>query len=208
MGVGSQGNTECPGETEISQLQVALDVNQQILRLQITVQDAVAVAVANALYQLSHESLNHSFTETQVGTHHRTIRKSLSTATLADGQSLHVFLQVEVKVFEDEVELMAVGVDNVQQLYNIGVLHLFEEGDLANGGTWDTLIFGFETDLLESDDTIGMVELAGLVDNTVGTYEDEMTRELGINKANLGGIDRATQSRQSHVPSPIFSIFW
>lgn len=184
MGVGSQGDTECPSETEISQLQVALDVNKQVLRLQITVQNAVAVAVANTLHKLSHESLDHSFTESQVGTHHGTIRKSLSTATLADRKGLHVFLQVEVEVLEDKVELVAIGVDNVQQLDNVGVLHFFEEGDLADGGTGDTLIFGLETNLLESDDTIGMVELTGFVDNTVGTYGDEMTRELGINKAN------------------------
>jgi hypothetical protein len=38
---------------------------------------------------------------------------------------------------------MTVGVDDIEQLNDIRVVHLFEERDLANGGTWDAFIFGF-----------------------------------------------------------------
>lgn len=65
VGVSAQGDTECSGQTKIGKLEVALTVNEQILRLQITVQDAVTVAVPNTLNQLRHELLHHSIAQTQ-----------------------------------------------------------------------------------------------------------------------------------------------
>lgn len=62
---------------------------------------------------------------------------------------------------------MTIGVDNVQQLDNVGVLHFFEKRDLADGGTGNTLIFGFQSDLLEGNNSVRMGQLAGLVDDTV-----------------------------------------
>jgi hypothetical protein len=62
---------------------------------------------------------------------------------------------------------VAISVDDVQQLHDVGVLHLLEQGDLADGCAGDTLIFGLETDLFQSDDTVGRVQFAGLVDDTV-----------------------------------------
>lgn len=48
---------------------------------------------------------------------------------------------------------MSFGVDNVKQSYDVGVAHLLEQGDFADGGAGYTLVLGFETDLLQCDDS-------------------------------------------------------
>src|SRR5690242_19283230 len=48
VGVGAKRDTKGARETKVGQLQVALAVNQQVLRLEIAVQDPMAVAVAHA----------------------------------------------------------------------------------------------------------------------------------------------------------------
>ena len=63
---------------------------------------------------------------------------------------------------------MAVGVHNVEQAKDIGIVHLFEKGDFADGGGGDAFIFGFEADLLEGDDAVVGEKVAGLVDHAVG----------------------------------------
>jgi hypothetical protein len=167
VSIGTQGDTKGSGQTEISQLQVTITVDKQVLGFEVTVQDTVAMAVTNTLNQLSHELLHHGVAQTQVGAQHRAIRQGLATTTLANRQSLHVFLQVTVEKLKDKVKLVAVGVNNVQQLDDVGILHLLEERDLANGSAGDALIFGLETDLFQSDDTVGVVQFASLVDDTV-----------------------------------------
>lgn len=63
---------------------------------------------------------------------------------------------------------MAVGVDDVEQADNCVIVHFLEQGNLADGCAGNTLIFGFEADLLESDDTVvGGCEIAGFVDDAV-----------------------------------------
>lgn len=49
VGVSAERDTEGAGKTEISELQVAIHVNEQVLGLKVTVQDAVGVAVAGAV---------------------------------------------------------------------------------------------------------------------------------------------------------------
>lgn len=103
---------------------------------------------------------------------HDTLRQRLAATTLADGQSLHVLLQIHVQVLEDKVELVAVGVDDVEEAHDVGVVHFLEKRDLANGSGRDTFIFGFEADLLESNNAlIGRAQVEGFVDNTVRACE-------------------------------------
>lgn len=66
---------------------------------------------------------------------------------------------------------MSVGMDDVEQTHNVGVVHFFQERDLANGGGWDTLIFGFEADFLEGYNAAAVQEVAGFVDDSVGSWE-------------------------------------
>ena len=79
---------------------------------------------------------------------HDPLRKRLPPPALAHRQRLHVLLQVQVQVLEHEVQLMTVGVHNVEQTDDVRVDHLLEEGNLADGGGGDAFVFGFETDLL------------------------------------------------------------
>jgi hypothetical protein len=177
VSVGAKRNTERSGKTEIGQFQVAFTVNQQILRLQVTVQNSVAMAVSDSFNKLGHELFDHGITQAQGCTGLEPIGQGLPSPTVTDRQSLHVFLKVEIEEFEDKVELVAIGVNNVQQLNNVGVLHLLQEGDLANCSAGNALIFGFEANLLQGNDTIGVIEFTGLVDHTVGAYRAS-TREL------------------------------
>lgn len=172
VGVRPQRYTESAGKTEISQLEIAVLVDQQVLRLQITVQNAVSVAVAHTLAELHHELLDHVRVHAQLlACQSRALWQRLPASTLADWQRLHVLLQIQVEELEDEVELVAVGVHDVQKADDVGVVHLLEERDLADGGRGDALIFGFQTDLFERDDALVLCcEIAGLVDNSVGSW--------------------------------------
>ena len=49
MGVGPYRNSKSPGKSKIGQFDVALSVNEEILRLEVSVQHPVAVAVRNTL---------------------------------------------------------------------------------------------------------------------------------------------------------------
>lgn len=185
VGVCAQGNTKRSGKTEISQLEVALLVDEQVLGLEIAMKDAMGVAVADSVAQLLHKLLDHGVAETQVATPavHDTFGQRLASATLGDGQSLHVLLQIQVEVFEDEVQLVAVCMDNIEQTHNVWVVHFLEQGDFANGRRGDAFIFCFQTDLLEGDDAVvGGAEVTGLVHNTVcacGHVSMDRVRWLG-----------------------------
>lgn len=64
--------------------------------------------------------------------------------------------------------------DDVEESDNVGIVHLFEERDLADGSAGNSFVFGFETNFLESDDPTAILEVAGFVDNTVGSYDGLM----------------------------------
>jgi hypothetical protein len=193
MCVGTERDTERARQTEISQLQVALLVDEQVLRFEITVQDAVGVAVAGSLEQLERELLDlrscqhlncrdfhighahhvRAQTHVSLATVHDTLRQRLAATTLAHRQCLHVLLQVQVQVLEDEVELVAVGVDDVEQADDVRVVHFLEQRNLANGGGRDALILSLETDLLQRNNAlVGSAQVESLVDDTVRTCEE------------------------------------
>ena len=171
MGICPEWHTKSTSKTEICQLEVTVLVDQQVLRLQVTMQNSVGMAVAHALAQLHHEPLDHRRIHDQLlACQSRTLWKSLSTPAIADRQRFHVLLEIEVEEFEYEVELVAVGVHDVQQADNVGVVHLLEQGDLTDRGRRHALIFGLETDLLERNNALVLgCEVAGLVDNSVGS---------------------------------------
>jgi hypothetical protein len=152
VSIRPQRNTKRPRQTEIRQLEVALLVNQQVLRLEIAVQDAVRVAVLHAADQLVHEALHHILAEP----HTR-------------GDSFHVLLKIQVEEFEDQVHLVALRND-VKELHDVRIVHLFEQTDLADGSARDTLVFCFETDLLHRYDPVVVVQVLRLVHDSVRAY--------------------------------------
>jgi hypothetical protein len=170
VGVGAQGHAEGTGKTEISKLQVSFTVDEQVLWLQVAVQDAVTVAVPDALAQLAHELLDNSIAQTEsVQLSTRALGKGLATTTVRDGEGLHVLLQVQVEELADKIELVAVGVNNVEQADDVGVAHLLQQGDLTDGSRGDALVLGLESDLLEGHDAPAISEVARLVDDAIGT---------------------------------------
>lgn len=57
MRVRPQRDTECAGQAKVGKLEVALLVNQEVLRLEVTVEDTVDVTVEQALDELVRELL-------------------------------------------------------------------------------------------------------------------------------------------------------
>lgn len=66
MGVGAEGNTESARETKISELEVSLLVDEQVLGLQVAMKDAMSVAVSDTGAELRHEFLDHSLAQSHV----------------------------------------------------------------------------------------------------------------------------------------------
>ena len=100
---------------------------------------------------------------------HDPLRQRLPPPTLTDGQRLHILLEIQVQELEDEVQLVAVGVHDVEQAHDGVVVHLFEQGDLADGGAGHAPVFGLQADLLQRDDAVVRGrEVAGFVDDAVG----------------------------------------
>lgn len=58
MGVGAEWDAESTGETEVADLEVAVFVDEKVLGLEIAVQDAVGVAVADSEEELVAELLD------------------------------------------------------------------------------------------------------------------------------------------------------
>lgn len=104
MCVCAQRNTKGAGKTEIGELEVALLVDEEVLGLEIAVQDAVGVAVLDAVAKLEHELADDLVTETELHQmRRRALGEGLASTTIAHRKSLHVLLEVEVEELEDEV---------------------------------------------------------------------------------------------------------
>lgn len=134
---------------------------------------------------------------------HHALWQRLSSPALADRQRLHVLLEIQIQILKHQIQLMPISMHNVQQAHDIRVVHLLEQGNLADGGGGNALVFGFQADLLESYDAIvGRGEVAGFVDYSVGAFT--ITRWSAVNAMSeaSGEVDWFC------LPSPIFSIFW
>jgi uncharacterized protein (UPF0212 family) len=171
VGVCAEGHAKGAGQPKVGELEVAVLVDEQVLGLEVAVQDAVGVAVAHALAQLHHELLDHVVVHVEhLVRQPRALGQRLSAAALADGQRLHVLLQVAVEELKHQVQLVAVGVHDVEQPHDVGVVHLLEQRDLADSRRRDAFIFGLKADLLEGDDALVLGgEVLGLVDDSVCT---------------------------------------
>lgn len=170
VGICAKGNTEGASKTKIGKLEIAIAVDEQILGLQIAMQHSMAVTVSNTFTQLTHELLYHCITQAQSSqVWSRPFRQGFSSSSIRNGERLHVLLQIEVKELEDEVKLVAIGMNNVEEADDVWVVHLLEKRDLTNRSTGDSFILGFKTNLLKCDNSIGVQQILGLVDNSVSS---------------------------------------
>ena len=104
VGVCAQRNTKGAGKTEIGELEVALLVDEEVLGLEIAVQDAVGVAVLDAIAKLEHELADDLIAKAELHQmRRRALGQGLASTTIAHRKSLHVLLEVEVEELEDEV---------------------------------------------------------------------------------------------------------
>jgi hypothetical protein len=149
--VGLYRQREGPSKPEITKLETPALVNEQILRLHVTVHDPLGVALGHALDHLVRERLD------------RLLRERVFEA-------VHVLLQVLVQEVEDQPQA-ALGVDEVFQRADVGVVQLLEEGDLPDGGRGDALVFVVQADLLEGYLLLGQL-VDGFVDDAVGALTD------------------------------------
>ena len=137
MRVGLERQAECAREPEVGQLDVlALQVNQQVARLQVAVHDPPLVTVYQSLQHLVKQLL------------HRGRRQRPAVV-------VQVLLKVKVEVFEYQVQFVALRrrpVHNVLQLHYVGVAEFLEESDFSDGGAGDALVCVLKPDLLERHD--------------------------------------------------------
>lgn len=150
VSVGAKRHIEGTSETKVSQLDVARGLDEEILWLEIAMQDAVRVAVGQAVEELVGESLD------ELRVH---------------GVGIHVALQIHVKELEDKVELGIVVHDIEKSVFvvffshthnpsarsnakwmhksqlntpnNVRVVNLLEERDFADGSGRNTFICFF-----------------------------------------------------------------
>lgn len=114
MGVCLNRESEGPGKSEISELNVvSLSVDEQVLRLEITMENSMLVQVDECEQDLVQEELCLLFGEWLI-------------ALL-----LHVFLQVELQILKDQVQLVLT-VDDLLKLYYIWVSESLQQTDLSD----------------------------------------------------------------------------
>lgn len=127
MRVCPQRHSKRPRKPKISQLQVSFSIDEQILRLQISMDNPMAMTVSGALDQLRHEFFDHVLAESEtLHVDSGAFWKCFASTTITHWKCFHVFLQIQVQKLEDEVQLVAIGMDNVKQPHNIGIIHFLE----------------------------------------------------------------------------------
>lgn len=168
MGIRPQRHTKGPSQAKIGQFQVPLTINKQILGLQIAMNNPMTMTIAQSLTQMSHKLLNNRFIQTDRSTALREpIWQRLAASTVTNRQSVHIFLQIEVHEFHNEVEIVTFGIDDVVQANDAGILHFLEQGNFADGGAGNALVCIFEADLFQRDDSVRMIEFARFVDDAI-----------------------------------------
>lgn len=82
-------------------------------------------------------------------------------------------LEIGVEILKDEIEegfAVMVDVLNAYELDDVdGVGEHLEEGDLAEGGGWNTFLVHLQTGFLEGDELAGLL-VFGFVDFSIGTF--------------------------------------
>mmetsp|Transcript_18188 Transcript_18188/g.51805 ORF Transcript_18188/g.51805 Transcript_18188/m.51805 type:complete len:352 (-) Transcript_18188:40-1095(-) len=135
-------------QAEVGEFQPQLRVDQQVLRLQVAMQDAVGVAELGSPAELERHRLDD-------------LRVQVLPAEPA-----HVLLQVLLHELENKHELLSRAKD-VQQLDYVLVVELPQQRDLADGGAWDALLLRVQLHLLHGD-VLAVAHVLGLVDPAVG----------------------------------------
>ena len=128
MGVSMGGHRLGPGQTKVRQLQLSVPRDQQILRLDITVEDPPLVTEGQSPQQLEHEELDVPGRE-------------------APRVILQVLGQVCVQILEHEGQA-GLGVDDVMQSHDVDVSQLLQKTRLPDGSEGSPL-FLLKSDLLK-----------------------------------------------------------
>ncbi len=102
---GVDGDAECPRQTEVGELQLAILVYQEILGLEISMQDLALVAKGNAAEELVGERLG---------------GRGIYLPSISSLR-FHVFLQIHIHVLGDEHQLV-LGVDHIMEGEDVFVL--------------------------------------------------------------------------------------
>ena len=122
VGEGVDGDAKGAGEAEVSEFELALGVDEEVLGFEVAVQDAVVVAECDALQELVHKGFAGDVVESAAG-----------------AARVHVLFEVFVHVFEDEHELVF-SVNHVVQRDDVFVFELFHERDFRGWRCWGCLL--------------------------------------------------------------------
>ena len=152
MSVDPDRDSESAGQTEVSDLDAAILVDQEVLGLHVAVQNSPLVAEQDALQELVEVALG------QPGVH---------LAVLGD-VGVHVLLEVHRQELKYEVELgllhqhilkngnnfdhQMMSYERYLEPHYVGVLQLLQQGDLSDGRTGHSLVLRLQSDLLHGHD--------------------------------------------------------
>ena len=179
--VDAYGNAEGARQAEVGQLDHAVLVDEQVLRLEIAMHGASLMAVEYALCDLMEVALD-----------------ELRLEQLVVGQRLHVLLEVHGEELEDQVELVLLH-EHVHERDDVGMLKLAQQRDLAYGRARHALLVVLQADFLERHQLIGDLVLA-LVDDAVRALADLL--DLDVVRQRVAHLAAAAHCVR-HVSHPL-----
>jgi hypothetical protein len=147
------GDSEGPSQTEVSQLEDSLSVDENVLGFEVSVEHFVLVTFACAVEQLVEEGLD------------------VSVGHAIKTRGVNQTFEVLVQELEDEGQIF-IGVDHIDEPDDVWVLEFLEERDLSDGCAGDALVCALESDLLHGVDVA--FSIAGLVDDSVGAFANHL----------------------------------
>ena len=132
-------DAEGAGQAEVGQLQLVVLVDQKVLRLEVAVENVLAVAEVQPLHQLVHERLS-------------------GLVRYGSPALVKVLLQVHLAVLEHQGHL-PLSVQHVVQPHHVLVLQLLQDADFPEGGRRHSLVVVVQLHLLQRHDLAALVVL-------------------------------------------------
>merc|ERR1719424_2681033 len=177
------GLRERPRHAKVSHLQAVrlLARDQDVLRLEVTVDDAVGVQKMNASHQLQLEIA-----------YHLRLQSAAGALDGCDAEPSHMLFQILIDKLEDQMYSPKSAID-VEQTHNVWMLRTPQHCHLTNRRAWHTLLLVNRLHLLHSHDPVRR-GVPALVDGSIGALSDSnliqhvLPFEASFLSAGLGSL--------------------
>lgn len=164
VSVALKRNRKSAAKAKIGNLQDALGlIEKKILRLEIAMENAMAMTVGNALTELKQEALDKGGGE----------RARIGALAMRIDELLEIGVKIlKYKVEERLTTLVVVDVLDAEETNDVeGLREQLEKRNLAKSSGWNAFFVHFEASFLESDELAALLVLR-LVHLPVGSFAD------------------------------------